>query len=142
MQKQERGFPILAAVAAGTQLLGNVMQASNDRKNAKKINQRIAQMSKSYAETRAIGAKQLQRDINQQRGSNVTSQASSGFAMESFSGINDLFDIQAKENIDLYNKETQLGLQQIQAGQVQKPNALIQGLNIASNAFGSFSNLF
>ena len=134
-------WQIAAAMATGT-AIGGLMQADNDRKTANRTNNKILEMFGSYSKTRQIGEKQLKRDINQARGSNVTVQASSGFSSDSFTPLNNLFEAQAQENINLYNTETQLGGQQILAGQVSMPNKFQQGFNIATNSFGAFASFY
>jgi hypothetical protein len=134
-------WQIAAAMATGG-AIGGLMQADNDRKTANRTNNKILEMLGSYSKTRQIGEKQLKRDINQARGSNMTVQASSGFSSDSFAPLNNLFETQAQENIDLYNTETQLGRQQILAGQVATPNKFQQGFNIAANTFGTFASFY
>jgi hypothetical protein len=131
----------VAIAGAGLQIVGGLFGASKQNKQAKEQNKKISQLMTDVANYRNERKINIQNEQLQNTQRNINVMNASGFEMNNFNRLNTWLETQNQRELELYDKETQLQLSEINAGRPVTPSSFATGLGIASQGFQVFAGL-
>lgn len=132
---------IAAGIGAALNIAGELINADTNRKDNNRINNRITNIMSQVADYRSEAKTNIKNSQLQNTNRNLNVQASSGFEVSDFDRLNSYLQSENERELELFDKQTNLQLAEIEAGRPVQQSGFANALNIVNKGFGAFANL-